>query len=83
VVADIRTERLQDITPEEAIAEGIERSPVRDALWHNYGGTRGACAHGCLSPRVSYANLWESIYGPASWDSDPWVWVIEFKRVTP
>jgi len=38
----------------------------------------------CLgSARGSFWHLWESIYGPDSWDRNPWVWVITFKKVTP
>jgi hypothetical protein len=36
---------------------------------------------GPTSPRDDFRGLWESINGPGSWDANPWVWVVEFKRV--
>lgn len=35
------------------------------------------------SPRMEFANLWESINGKGSWDINPYVWVIEFEKIKP
>jgi hypothetical protein len=67
-VQSIRVERLHDITEEDARAEGVdELGRLTDA--------RGA-----------FVALWESINGERSgcdWRSNPWVWRVEFSRVTP
>jgi len=35
----------------------------------------------CDTALDSYRSLWQQINGPDSWESNPWVWVVEFKRI--
>lgn len=74
-ITAVRVERLQDISAADAQAEGIV--PDGDGGWH-LADTR----HYMGDPISSYASLWEYINGPDSWNANPWVWVIEFKKVT-
>lgn len=82
-ITAVRVERLQDISEADAIAEGVE--PFRDFLpaghWKRYhdGATNGYVD----CPIASYASLWTTINGAGSWAANPWVWVVEFKRVQP
>lgn len=69
-IVSVRVERLQDISEEEAKAEGCEWSQ-----WSFPNSTRPG--------KSAYRALWESINGVGSWDLNPWVWVIEFKEVKP
>ncbi len=78
-VTTVRVERLQDISEADAQAEGITPK------WEPGCSGRLMDAFGGFSFRPAasaYAELWEQINGPGSWDANPWVWVIEFKRVT-
>lgn len=81
-VTGVRVERLQDISEADAIAEGVGSVIVSDggeSRWMNYADP-GSKANAFGDARRSYRSLWESINGPGSWDANPWVWVIEFKR---
>jgi hypothetical protein len=78
-VTGVRVERLQDISEADARAEGCCARGWTPSYSNpdNAGFDTGATAV------EDYAELWESINGAGSWDANPWVWVIEFKRVTP
>ena len=75
-IVSVRIERLQEISDSDAFAEGVEKTSY-GCHKHTPGG------HGCMTGRDGYRELWESINGPGSWSANPWVWVVEFKRVTP
>jgi hypothetical protein len=67
-VTGVRVERLQDISEADAIAEGCTSKLAEESPALD-------------DSRNEYRALWESINGPGSWDANPWVWVVEFKRV--
>jgi hypothetical protein len=67
-ITNARIEKLNGITRADALAEGISGySLFRDVPLN--------------LPQRRYSELWESINGDGSWDANPWVWVIEFKRI--
>ena len=74
-IVAVRVERLQDISQNDAEAEGCEQ------LSHGYRDYSGKLDCQLGEARTSYFTLWESINGVDSWDKNPWVFVIEFKRV--
>lgn len=80
-VTNVRVERLQDISEEDAKAEGIKKTWIADreelCLWKNYINN----GRGSLDAVDSFQSLWKSINGKESWDANPWIWVYDFKRV--
>ncbi|MFG1260083.1 hypothetical protein V5F79_22405 [Xanthobacter flavus] len=66
-VTDVRVERLQDISEQDARAEGIECDTDG---WRDYQMPGTQC---CANPIASYRTLWDSINGPGSWDENPFV----------
>lgn len=84
-ITGVRVERLKDISEKDAKAEGIKqaREPLT-YLWNADYPDRGCGTTGDDSepgPIAAYHHLWTSINGIGSWNSNPWVWVVEFKAL--
>jgi len=71
-ITNIRVERLQDISEDDAKAE--DAKPLDYAAHH--------VAAGC-GARIAFEQLWTTINGPGAWEANPWVWVVGFERVKP
>lgn len=74
-LTDVRIERLQDISEQDAIAEGCGPVIADDLKTHPL------AKHIGPAPVNHYAALWERINGetgPRSWDANPWVWALTF-----
>ena len=65
-IVSVRVERLNEISGKDCIAEGIDEASAPDYIFGLH---------------EAYRDLWESINGPESWAANPWVWVVEFKRI--
>ena len=78
-ITGVRVERLQEITEAQAKAEGVRLYTDHAELgdWWHVEGIETYSA----DPRKSFELLWSSVGG--DWQANPWVWVVEFKRVTP
>ncbi|KPY33117.1 hypothetical protein [Pseudomonas syringae] len=70
-ITAVRVERLQAISEEQALDEGV-MSCEQDIYPDRNG----------YEPLELFGGLWTMINGDGSWQSNPWVWVVEFKPVT-
>ncbi|AXK23872.1 hypothetical protein [Serratia marcescens] len=77
-ITAVRVERLNDISEEDAKSEGVK--PAGDML-PDYPDTFLTPKGDFATAKVAFQRLWQSIYGVDSWEANPWVWVIEFRRV--
>lgn len=70
-ITEVRIERLQEVTEEDAIAEGFE------------GNNNAATGVGYGSNREAFCCLWNDLNAKrgSGWDKNPWVWVLAFRRV--
>jgi hypothetical protein len=78
-ITDVRVQRLQEISDEDARAEGVSDGGCLSC------GNPEPCGCGNPQPdaRDGFAWLWQSIHGRASWDANAWVWAITFQRLEP
>jgi len=79
-VTGVRVERLQDITEEDAKAEGV--TPFFEVDLATFVHGRGAGGLGATH-RKGFARAWDEIYGAGSWAASPWVWRVAFRRLDP
>lgn len=75
-ITAVRVERLQAITEADAKAEGCDVADLHRCYPSRHAAMIQTYCRG-------YEKLWERINGPGSWAKNPWVWVIEFRRIAP
>ena len=71
-ITNVRVERVQDISEADAESEGVAEY------------AKSSCSRDpddALDPTSYFELLWSTINGRASWDNNPFVWVLEFKRI--
>ena len=71
-VTGVRVERLHEISNDDAKAEGAE-------FWRDDGTLTGLPP--CSAHRYEFEDLWTSINGADSWNANPWIWVVSFRRL--
>jgi hypothetical protein len=76
IVTQVRVERLQNISEEDALAEGIESDPLGRGF---LGFTNKHDTHLHAEARHAYADLWNFINGAGAWEANPWVVVTSFE----
>lgn len=74
-VTGVRVERLQDISEVQCRLEGAPPG------WLDADDNETVHAHAPPTFRQGFARLWRDINGASSWNDNPWVWVVEFKRI--
>lgn len=80
-ITNVRVERLQEITQEDAFEEGMSQN-LASSL--GFSVSESEEIFNFTQCRRTFMHLWDSINAKKyPWSSNPWVWVIEFKRVSP
>ena len=75
-ITNVRIERLQDISDEDYIKEGITE-PTQDFPWYSF----GSKSFLFYEPQQAYASLIDKVNGKGTWDSNPYVFVYDFELI--
>lgn len=76
-IKDIRIEKLQEISEEDAKAEGVRQNKLAKLFGLNYEKDEWTFT----AAKESYQSLWNKINGKDAWEQNPYVWVIEFEII--
>ena len=79
-ITNIRAERLQDISDEDCLREGLIYSPV-GVNYYGFYSQKDNCVYYFYTPREAFAALIDKVSGKGTWESNPLVWVYEFELV--
>lgn len=80
-ITNVRIQRLQDISDEDCLAEGIEFDGKAKKFYCGYNKSTNSKIWLGSTPREAYAALIDKISGKGTWDSNPWVWSYTFELV--
>lgn len=80
-ITGVRVEKLQDISEADSVSEGCQA--IQGCEWRTFEEADAGIPMHKHTAIDAYSALWDAINGPGSWDANPWVWVVEFKRVMP
>ena len=82
-ITDIKVERLQDISDEDCMKEGIYRLDSANGnggIAYSFVGASDKKHIGLYNtPRDAFSALIDKVSGKGTWESNPYVWVYEFK----
>lgn len=85
-ITGVRVERLQDMEGQtafesDALKEGIHAIHHGDGDYYYNAFRNEPHPRNWVDPADAFKELWESINGAGAWEANPWVWVVEFKRI--
>lgn len=80
-ISNVRIERLQEISDDDCLKEGLEWDGVAYKYYVNYDKTNSSKIYFKTSPKESYAELIDKVSGKGTWESNPYVFVYEFNLI--